>query len=86
MKTRSIIAITACLFSLALLPVANESTSVLVFFSPALFALIGLVFAMMGVFNKLENRKLAKLAMVLNLCSVFGYLVFVIYMGFFWHL
>lgn len=86
MKTRSIIAITACLFSVALLPIANESASVLVFFSPALFALIGFVFAMMAVLNKLENRKLAKLAMVLNLCSVFGYLVFVIYMGCFWHL
>lgn len=86
MKTRSIIAIIACLFSVALLPIANESFSLLVFFSPALFALIGFVFAIIAVLNKHENCKLAKLAMLINLCSVFGYLVFVIYMGLFWHL
>ena len=86
MKTRSIIAILACLISAALLPIANESYSLLVFFSPALFALIGFVFAIMAVLNKQENRKLAKLAMVINLFSVLGYLVFVVYMEFFWHL
>jgi hypothetical protein len=86
MKVRSIIAIIACLFSLAMLPIANDSSSLIVFFSPALLALIGFVTAIMAVLNKNENRKLAKLAMLINLCCVLGYLVFVIYMGFFWHL
>lgn len=86
MKVRSIIAIIACLFSLAMLPIANDSSSLIVFFSPALLALIGFIAAIMAVLNKNENRKLAKLAMVINLCCVLGYLVFVIYMGLFWHL
>jgi hypothetical protein len=51
-----------------------------------MFALIGFIFAIMAALNKLENRKLVIFAMVLNLCNVLGYIVFVIYMGFFWHL
>jgi hypothetical protein len=85
-KARSIIAILACLLSGVLLPLANVSFSTFVFISPALFALLGLAFAIMAVLNKKENRKMAKLALVINLCNLLGYLLFILYMGFLWDL